>query len=324
MEEKRKIVINDKDAREGLSPLYTQKWEKRSSIRTRPEKKIDFTIDGHFFPEDNQPVLLDERLKNISDDEKSELLIRSLFKYLNDIVTLEIKLISSACNKLIYSNLPVSYPEQIKMNAYTVIIDEYYHVYIARDLMNQLKSQYPYLNQDVLPQSDSYYSVTEIMSRLDDENKELFEIIAVCIFETTLVRELVEFFNAKSVHPSIKNYVNDHMNDESRHYIFFMELLKYTWGEISESSRKDIGRHIADFVKMYLNVESEKSFNKSYLDSMIDDEEENKNVIDRIYKGFEVTPDVPIVKNVMRALKRTELLDDKYVKSGFINAGWII
>ncbi|RDH42121.1 diiron oxygenase [Zooshikella ganghwensis] len=308
----------------GLSSKYVEKWEKRSSIRTRPEKKIDFELDGFFFPEDKQPVLLDGRLKDISIENKSELLIRSLFKYLNDIVTLEIKLINSACNKIIYNDLPVAYPEQIKMNAYTVIIDEYYHVYVARDLINQLKARYPYLTEDALPDSDSFCAVNEIMKRLDAEHHDLFEIIAVCIFETTLVKELVEFFKSESVHPSIKNYVNDHMNDESRHYIYFLELLQYTWDRLPDKARRDIGSNIADFVKMYLNIESEKEFNLNYLDSIIADHEENKQTVNAIYKGFEVTPDVPIVKNVISALKRTGLLDDENVKSGFTNIGWII
>lgn len=40
----------------GLSAAYTDKWEQRASIRTRPGKFIDFTIPGAFFPEENQPI----------------------------------------------------------------------------------------------------------------------------------------------------------------------------------------------------------------------------------------------------------------------------
>ena len=32
----------------GLSAAYTDKWEQRASIRTRPGKFIDFTIPAHF------------------------------------------------------------------------------------------------------------------------------------------------------------------------------------------------------------------------------------------------------------------------------------
>ncbi len=308
----------------GLSAAYTDKWEQRASIRTRPGKFIDFTIPGAFFPEENQPIFLADMMSGMDNERKSKILTQSLFKYLNDIVNLEIKLINSACNKIIYGDLAVKFDEQIKLNAYTVIIDEYYHVYIARHMINQLREHDADLGALSYPDSDAYVAVTEVMKRLPERCHDIFEIIAVCIFETTLVRELVEFFNSDGVHPSIKYYVNDHMNDESRHYIFFLELLGYIWTRLDENDQAMIGGQIADFVKMYLNVESEKQFNIELLSKITHDREASRESINKVYRGFEVTPDVPIVKNVLMALKRTGILNSPIVRQGFENIGWII
>ncbi|NDL01336.1 diiron oxygenase [Photorhabdus bodei] len=308
----------------GLLSSYTAKWEQRASIRTRPEKYIDFDIPGFFFPEEKQPLLLDESLQHISYEIKNEILIQAFFKYLNDIINLEIKLINSACNKIIYNDLSVKYHEQMKINAYTIVIDEYYHVYIARNMMNQLKAKFPDIKELSYPISDAYVAVSEIMSRLSPRYHDLFEIIAVCIFETTLVKELVEFFNSENVHPSIKYYVNDHMNDESRHYLYFHELLQYTWHHMSDDETYGIGQHIADFVKLYLNIESEKQFNTELLSSITNDRAYSEKSVQRIYQGFEVTPDVPIVKNVLLALKRAGVLEHQAVRRGFENIGWVI
>ena len=117
---------------------YQEVWESRASIRTRPRKVIDFDKRGYFFPEDKQPILLDEAVQKLGDEIKERILIESFYKYLHDIVNLEIELINQACMKLIYKDLPVLYTDVMKLNAYTILIDEFYHVYIAKDMIAQL------------------------------------------------------------------------------------------------------------------------------------------------------------------------------------------
>ncbi len=302
---------------------YRDKWEARGSIRTRPRKAIDFARDGYFFPKEKQPLLLNEAASKLGQDSKSTLLLHSFFKYLNDIISLEIKFIVSACNNIIYGKLPLSYPDELKLNAYTVIIDEYYHVYIAKDMTLQLKKQFPELQELDYPLSDSYSSILETKARLDEKYHDVFEILAVCIFETTLVRELVEFFNSDNIHPSIKYYINDHMNDESRHYGFFLDLLKYTWENLPEDYRAAIGTHLAFFVKRYLNIESDKAFNTQLL-SQFTGEGNAAERIGVIYKGFDITPDIPIVKNVLTALRNSGVASHPSVRSSFNTIGWQI
>ena len=300
---------------------YQKQWERRSSIRTRPSKRIDFTQAGYFFPPDKQVALMLPEVIKLGDKIKQEILLHSCYKYLHDIINLEIKFIHSACNNIIFRKHVVAYSEDIKLNATTVIIDEYYHVYVAQDMILQLNSQFPQVQQLSYPKSDSYNAMIAIKGKLDSKYHELFEIIAVCIFETTLVRELVEFFNSPDVHPSIKHYVNDHMNDEAKHYGFFYDLLCWTWNEMPEDYKIAIGTYLGDFVKMYLNVESDKSFNLQLLSLFLKDEIKAKVVIEELYKDFEITIDIPIVKNVLNVFKKAQILDQSYVQESFIRNG---
>lgn len=306
-----------------LSLDYRDKWESRGSIRTRPRKPIDFEKNGYFFPEDKQPLLLSEAASSLGPESKSTILLHSFFKYLNDIINLEIKLIASACDKIIYEDLPLEYPDSLKLNAYTVIIDEYHHVYIARDMVLQLKERFRDLEELDYPISDSYRAVDETKALLDPKYHDIFEVVAVCIFETTLVRELVEFFNSDNIHPSIKHYINDHMNDESRHYGYFLDLLKYTWENVPGEYRSAIGAHLAFFIKRYLNVESDKAFNAQLLRQLTGDESAAERV-DVLYRGFDITPDIPIVKNVLTALRVAGLTEHPAVLAGFHDIGWQI
>lgn len=301
---------------------YQERWESRGSIRTRPRKTIDFSQKGYFFPSDKQTLLLNQDVVQLGEEIKEKILLQSCYKYLNDIVTLEIMIFVSICNKLIYSDLVVKYDDNVKLNVHTIIIDEYYHAYVAKDMILQLTQHYNNLEKFNYQLPDSYNAVQLIKNRLDQKYQDIFEIIAVCIFETTLVRELVEFFNSGNVHPSIRHYVNDHMNDEARHYGFFCELLEFTWAKLPDDYKENIGQQLASFIKLYLNVNSEKAFNLELLKYLLQDEKKATSVINALYQGFDITPEIPIVKNVINVLRKSKLLDDRYVKESFRNIGW--
>ncbi|MFN8769349.1 MAG: ferritin-like domain-containing protein [Neisseriaceae bacterium] len=299
---------------------YQELWENRSSIRTRPRKEIDFNQNGLFFPPEKQLLLLLPEINTLGENAKNEILLLSLYKYLNDIVNLETKLIVEACNYIINDNSLVKYPQETKLNAYTIIIDEYYHVYIAQDMLNQLNSKFPTIPKLKLPDSDANEAVLYMKTKIQPQYVKVFEIIAVCIFETTVVRELVEFFKDPQVHPSIRHYVNDHMNDEAKHYNFFYDLLIYTWSSLPNDCKENLGTYLATFVKLYLRTESDKNYNISILENIFKDEIKAKKIVEKIYKGFDISIDMPIVRNVLTVLKKANILNYPAVKQGFINS----
>lgn len=300
---------------------YQDKWESRSSIRTRPRKFIDFSLPGNFFPHDKQVILLLPEIKALGEKATQDILVQSLYKYLNDIIALETKLFYSVCSKIIDGQVVVDYSSQDKLNAHTIIIDEYYHVYVARDMLLQLEHHFTDLAKFDYPKSDSSHAMDTIKNRLPEKYRDMFEIIAVCIFETTLVRELVELFSGSDVHPSIKHYVNDHMNDESKHYGFFYDMLCHTWNHLPDDYRETIGTHLAEFVKLYLNVESEKQFNQQLLTYYLKDTKIANQLINKMYHGFDITADIPIVKNVLNVLKSSGIMDCAAVKEQFVLHG---
>jgi len=300
---------------------YQDRWESRSSIRTRPRKFIDFSLPGYFFPPEKQVLLLLPEVTALGESIKREILLRSFYKYLNDIIHLEIKWVYSTCSKIIQNDLCIFYSELAKLNAYTVIIDEYYHVYIAQDMISQLRHHYPALAAIDLPNPDSNNAINTIKNKLDQKYHDIFEVIATCIFETTLVRELVEYFSSDSIHPAIKYYINDHMNDESRHYIFFFEILCNTWQGLPEEYKKNIGEILSEFIGIYLNISSDKFYNLSLLEEIGFSFEEATQMVEKLCSDFVISSEIPMVKHVLSVLEKSKVLDCVYVKSGFVNDG---
>ncbi|PJD91323.1 MAG: hypothetical protein CK424_07295 [Legionella sp.] len=297
--------------------MYQDTWESRSSVRSRPRKIIDFTREGDFFPADKQSLLLVPEIASLGESVRKEILVQSFYKYLNDIVHLEMQWIYMACHHIMDKKLVVQYSDAIKLNACTIIIDEYYHMYIAYDMIFQLRGFFNNFMQLDYLESDANNAIITIKNLLEEKYHDMFEIIAVCIFETTLVRELVEYFDSKNIHPSIRYYVKDHMNDESRHYGFFCNLLRDTWANLPEDFKKNIGSNLAYFVQLYLGIHSEKAYNLQLLTHLWKDELKAKNSIDKLYYGFELSSEMPIVKNVLNVLRETRILDSEDVRQGF-------
>lgn len=297
---------------------YQEKWETRSSIRTRPRKLIDFQLSGDFYPRHKQLLFILPEVYSLDETQKSEILIKTFYKYLSDIIDLEVNWICLACDKIIRGNLMVPYSEAFKMNAYTIIMDEYYHMYMAYDMILQLKEQFPDINfQTFSTFSDSHHAIITIKNKLNKKYWDMFEILVVSIFETTLVRELVEYFQGPDIHPSIQYYVNDHMNDESKHYSFFFEILCYTWENLTDDYKENIGKYLAEFIHLYLNINGEKAYNFHLLSSILHSEEKAAKRIDSLYKNFCISPELPLVKNVLMVLQKSKILESNYVKSGF-------
>ena len=302
---------------------YQIMWEGRSSIRSRPRKIIDFNKLGYFFPENKQPLLLNQELNQLLQDKKEEILLQTFKKYLNDIINLEIKLISSACHSILYTDLIIPFKNSTKLHIHTILIDEYYHVYVAQDMLLQINKQFPHLGSLDYPESDAQNAVKKIKQSLLPQYRKMFEILAVCIFETTLIKELVEFFDSEDLNPSIKCYVNDHMNDESRHFGFFFDLMCDIWKRLPDDYRMSIGNQLANFIHLYLNIQSDKGFYFELLYQSTKDKAYSRKMIEELYVGFEITPDIPIVKNVFNVLTKSGLLDHSAVQNGFKAFGWV-
>ena len=306
--------------RSGLEQ-YRLTWESRSSLRTRPAKQIDFSLPGDFFSRDKQVLLCLPEIASFGEKKIKEILVLSLYKYLKDIVQLESKWIYSACDSIIYKDLSVKFLDMHKLNACTIVMDEYYHIYIAYDLLLQLRTAFPHLPELESDFSDSYHAVQTIKNKLDVKFHEIFEILAVCIFETTLIRELVSYFDSATVHPCIKYYMNDHMNDESRHFGFFYGIFCHVWEQMSDEYKQAIGAELGNFVSIYLNVGGEIKYNKNILNWVFNDAEKANTLITKLYVGFTLSPDIPIVKNVLNVLNKAGVLNHKAVRDGFKKNG---
>ncbi len=73
-----------------------------------------------------------------------------------------------------------------------------------------------------------------------------------------------------------------------------------------------------------MNIGSEISFNKELLSEILGDQAKAESIVNELYEGFEITPEIPIVKNVIKVLRDANILDNTHVINGFNSIGWNI
>src|SRR5260363_195394 len=105
--------------------------------------------------------------------------------------------------------------------------------------------------------------------------------------------------------------------------LFLRDINRYlekVTGRLSGSHRQPSGR----FIKQYLNVQSDKRFYADLLNRLLQDAKQSSAIVEDLYKGFEISPDIPMVKNVLSVLKKAGVLDNRHVKAGFQAMGWTL
>lgn len=290
---------------------YQKNWEQRCLIKNGSRLIIDFTDSDNFFPLMKQPYLEDFRINFLSKAEVDDILLLSFFKHLLDITGLEINLINKACNSIIFDTLPIKFPEKTKLNTYTIIIDEYYHAYQAQDIILQIKEQFPVVNTFKFGESDASKAFNDVINELPNDYHEIFLLICVCVFETTLVGELTELFNKPNVKNDVKRYIRGHISDEARHFKFFRDLLEYTWQNLSPKQKSTILPKLNLFLKKYFSINSWRDFNLHCLSLYTDDLKICEDVISDYYDNFTVTEEIPVVKKLLNNLRSIGLVDVK-------------
>lgn len=303
---------------------YFSIWDKHSCIRSSPMFQIDFEGIGDFYPSSRFPILLCDEIKSLGPIALKEIEILAFVKYLKDIISLEILPINQTCNEIFFDELPIKYPDSIKLNSLTILIDEYFHVLIAQDIINQIYKKFKFINSFHFPKSDAYNALIDTKNELPKEFQQSFQLIAVSIFETTIVKELIDFFKNNNLNQSIKRYVKEHVNDEAKHYNFFSELMKYSWENYDAKTKKAISVKLITFIKRYFSINSWKDFSFNILNHFIKNNNKAIEINEELYNNFDVCPDIPIIQSTLDNIKKAGIADDPEFKKSLKENNWVI
>lgn len=78
-----------------------EKWERRATVRSRPRITYDKTATGYYYPISRAPLAIHPSVISKGEKAREFLLIQSLYKYSNDIASIETRVVNEVILKAI-------------------------------------------------------------------------------------------------------------------------------------------------------------------------------------------------------------------------------
>lgn len=292
----------------------SSQWEKKSSIRNRPWRVMTDTEGKYFFPPSEQPLCFHPKIIARGEEAKNYILTQSAYSFMRTIFIHETQVINAIANKIIKNKSTVRFSPDVCHDLLTVVIDESYHAYVAHDYIKQVTRLTNIQPIHIISKTSLYYALIEVKKTIPQEYQFFFEIIAACIAENSITKELVSIAKDPQVNTLFYQINDDHILDEGRHCVIFSHILTYLWQEISEEARNILGPALSVFIQKYLSRDISARIDKKILQNL---ELQDYEINSIIYDTY-VPVANPIIKNIHALLQRTGVLAHKNT-ANFLN-----
>ncbi|WP_404362943.1 diiron oxygenase [Corallococcus coralloides] len=244
-------------------------WNSLAATRSKPRRVLpEGDVVGHLYPPAKAALLTHPLMKNLPPDKLRLFFIHSAYKFMEDIAIFETETVNEVAMKISNGHTPIAFPDDIRHDALTIIIDEAYHAYVARDFMRQIEQRTGVKPLPMGTETDLSRSMAFGKQRLPESLHGLWEIIAVCLGENTLTKDLLNLTAEKTFNEVLHLVMEDHVRDEGRHAVLFMNVLKLVWSEMDESARLAIGQVLPGFIREYLDPKALAGYERVVLEQL--------------------------------------------------------
>lgn len=216
----------------------TQNWPYRAQIKKNEldekalldDRKDDFLID--LLPFKEHPLFL-----VTSDEMKKKILTCGWLAYNEKTVDIEAKIITPACMRIIYGEVPGLQDIVSTHVASQTLVDEAYHVLLVNRAI-QLTKERRNLLSITLPESNLISKMREFQ-RIHSEKwqKTIIHIVTAIVSEVFISDYLKLLSNDTSIQPFNRMVVDIHRRDELSHSSIFKSMAKCIYSSLSTTKR---------------------------------------------------------------------------------------
>lgn len=296
-------------------------WDRKSSIRSRPRRLLNpEQKNEYFYPITRQPLAIHPLIQARGEDAVRFILTHTVYKFMYDIAILETEVVNKGALMIANDHLNLNFPAALRHDALSIIIDEAYHAYVAIDYLNQVEALTGVAVQEIPTNTTVIRAMNLIKEKLPDDVSGLFELIAVCIGEHVLTKDLISIGKDSNVGEFFKVIMADHVLDEGRHAIFFANILEFVWAKMSESQRDCIGAILPEFMREYLRQDIQKDYDTAILRLLGMSEPDINTVINDSYINacnVGLNNNNPVIINLVTLLQRIHVLEHAKTRSAF-------
>ncbi len=292
-----------------FSSIYSQSWYKGASVRGSNPIVLNTHSTYPLFPEELQPICGHPLITEFKKFGKEYMLTQMCYKYLQEICITETEVVNPICLNIAYGKVPVSLSEEIKADAFSIIVDEAFHSYVARSFMLQVQKHSGIVALDLPRENEVTKAIKKINAMIPSNMQADFELVATCISENVFTEEIIDVSRMKNVNESFHQLMLDHARDEGRHAGYFAKVMEAYWNQAEEYKKKFFVKVIPQFIEYCLDGIHDRSFLIRLLQEYGLDESKINSLLAVNHNEVTLANKQARIDNIVRFLKRSTVLN---------------
>lgn len=303
---------------------YQDRWDRRSTIRSRPRRDPAGDAGlGDYYPIVRQPIAIHPEVTGLGGEAIAHILVQSSYKYMNDVALTETEVVNRTAIRIANGRLAFDFPDIVRQIALTVVVDEAYHALVAREFIRHVELRTGIAPVALPTETELSRAITATKSVLVPELHDDFDVIAICIAENTLTQEIVDLSGESNLATPFVEALSDHLADEAQHAAFFQGVLDLYWNGIPESHRRALGAALPPFIRAYLNVALQRSFDADVLSALGVPADRVTRIVDDTHDDFGLGPQHPMLANILTLLDKARVFTHAPTRDAFAAQSWI-
>ncbi len=308
---------------------YLRQWDRKATVRGRPRTRVDAGhIDGDVFPAVLQPLVGHPAIVARGPAVRHELLVRSAYRWQQEIASLEIEIVTDLCGRLATQGAGCPLPDSARRVALTVATDEAYHAYAARAFIDDLERATGIAaDRESAPRPGLASALDRLRESLPEALRREGETLGLCFAEHFVTESLFGLSRDSEADNPFHVAIREHLIDEARHQSYFQRLLTHLWAHYDEPRRRALGSALPGFLDAFLLGGTLLDDSRQLLGRIGVSESEADAILAEIQQGFEGRGGgksaLPQARHCLALAASSGLLDHAPTRSALTTAGWL-
>ncbi|MFI0976751.1 diiron oxygenase [Streptomyces sp. NPDC021093] len=233
----------------GYRPLF-QQWDNRSWVRSKPRRTGAFASELHYFSPDLCPLFAHPEVRAAPEQVREEILVHSLYVYLEFTVQLELGPVNETCLMLHRPDFCPWLSAEMKEDLLRIYTDEAAHAEMSHTLLATVRDHTgvePIPHRPFFLQELSRLYATEL-----PVYRPLVKLFFSIVSETLITGSLTKLPKDPSVQRVVRELAADHAMDEGLHHAYFRRLFKSLWPKMPAPLRTKIGVVLPEIILAFL------------------------------------------------------------------------
>lgn len=297
-------------------------WLQKASVRRQGSMWAESAEPFNWrFPSEMKPLLAHDEFRAQPEAVQKFVNVQAFHKYLHDVCLTETDVVNRVSTDIAYGRSAASLPAEIQAAAFSIIVDEAFHSYVARVFSTHIAEATGIAPVAMPERNPLVRAYDDVVDGSDNQLLAMSQLLCCCLSESTFTKEILSASRLEGYDPAFHSIMVDHLADEGRHYSYFRQVLTLYWQSLSESGREQAATLLPAILETYFDDSLDEDFDRSVLLQAGIDAATIERWLEEVRSQAAPMIDRPRVRNSIDFLRLCGVLQHPVVRQRLQSAG---